>query len=95
MVLQLNSSTIGAGGLSHAGEAAPVSGGALRSGVARGSSGGNDSISVSGASSALNGLASDRAARVRELTATVQAGQYRVSSAALSSAIVGHAAAGG
>jgi anti-sigma28 factor (negative regulator of flagellin synthesis) len=50
-----------------------------------------DSISVSNSSSAINAFSSERASRIAQLAATVQRGQYQVSSAALSSAIVGQA----
>lgn len=50
--------------------------------------GSGDSISLSGASNALNQFATDRAARIQQLTAAVQNGSYRVSSSALSGAIV-------
>ena len=50
--------------------------------------GSGDSISLSGASNALNQLASGRAARIQQLTAAVQNGSYHVSSSALSGAIV-------
>lgn len=52
--------------------------------------GAGDSISLSGASSALSQFATDRAARVQRLTAAVQSGSYQVSSAAVSAAIVGN-----
>jgi len=50
-----------------------------------------DSIQISGPSSALNLLSSDRAARIQQLTAQVQAGSYNVSGPKVSQAIVGHA----
>jgi len=51
-----------------------------------------DSIRISGPSSALASLASDRAARIQQLTAQVQGGTYNVSSSLIGQAIVGHAA---
>lgn len=50
-----------------------------------------DSIRISGPSSALASLASDRAARIQQLTAQVQSGTYNVSASKISQAIVGHA----
>jgi len=50
--------------------------------------GAGDSISLSGASNALNQFTTDRAAKIQQLTATVQNGSYHVSSSVLSSAIV-------
>ena len=85
MRLQLNSS------VSSTSDTAPVSGGSTRGGRNVESSGSRDSISVSGASSALNSLFADRTARIQQLAATVQSGQYQVSSVELSNAIVGHA----
>jgi anti-sigma28 factor (negative regulator of flagellin synthesis) len=53
--------------------------------------GSRDSVAVSGASNALATSFSDRAARLGQLTAAVQAGTYQVSSAALSQSIVASA----
>ena len=50
--------------------------------------GAGDSISLSGASNALNQFTMDRAAKIQQLTAAVQNGSYQVSSSAVSSAIV-------
>jgi anti-sigma28 factor (negative regulator of flagellin synthesis) len=55
-------------------------------------SGAQDSIQISGPSSALNRMATDRAARIQQLTSAVQGGSYQVSSAKVGSAIVDHAA---
>jgi anti-sigma28 factor (negative regulator of flagellin synthesis) len=55
-------------------------------------SGSQDSIAISGPSSALASLTADRAARIDQITASVHAGTYQISSAALSGAIVAHAA---
>lgn len=52
---------------------------------------GADSIQISGAAGALNLLSSDRASRIQQLTAQVQAGSYNVSGPKVSQAIVGHA----
>lgn len=51
-----------------------------------------DSVAVSSASSAWSTSFSDRATRVGQLTAAVQGGTYRVSSAAVSQSIVASAA---
>jgi anti-sigma28 factor (negative regulator of flagellin synthesis) len=88
MRLHLDSSVSGAS------DAAPTAAGSssTRNG-ARGldTSASRDSSSVSGASSALNQLSAQRSARIEELSAAVQSGRYRVSSSALSGAILGHA----
>jgi len=89
MRLQLNTSVSNA---SESAPAAPANGSPSRGGTRVGdSSGSRDSISVSGASAALNALSSQRGSRIQQLSAAVQSGQYGVSSAALSSAIVSHA----
>lgn len=59
--------------------------------VGSGVSGTQDSIQISGASSALNRLNIDRAARIQQLTAAVQGGSYKVSGALVAAAMVGHA----
>jgi len=90
MRLQLNTS------VSNASEAAPSSpaGGSASRGSTRAGdiSGSGDSTSVSSASAALNALSGERSNRIQQLSAAVQSGQYQVSSAALGSAIVSHAA---
>jgi anti-sigma28 factor (negative regulator of flagellin synthesis) len=89
MRLQLDSSVTGAG---DAGQAAAVGGAGSNSRrVGYGGSGGQDSIQISGASSALNTFSSDRAARIAQLTTAVQNGSYQVSSSAVSRAIVDQA----
>ena len=50
-----------------------------------------DSIGISGISLALNQLSTDRTSRIQQLTASVRSGEYGVSSAAVSSAIVAYA----
>jgi anti-sigma28 factor (negative regulator of flagellin synthesis) len=70
-----------------AAEAVTESGQAARGASSR-SAGAGDSISLSGASNALNQFAADRSARIQQLTAAVQNGSYHVSSSALSGAIV-------
>ena len=54
-------------------------------------SGSQDSIAISGPSSAFNRLTTDRASRVEQVAALVRAGSYQISSSTLSSAIVAHA----
>lgn len=89
--LDNNAALGGAGQAGGPSGAQPLSSGNSRSeGLG---SGVRDSVSLSGPSAALGRLASDRAARVQQLTAAVQSGSYNVSSSAISSAIVGHAAA--
>ena len=86
MRLQLDSSQLSTVG-NQAAETVTESGQAARGASARGA-GAGDSISLSGASNALNQFSTDHAARIQQLTAAVQNGSYRVSSSALSSAIV-------
>jgi anti-sigma28 factor (negative regulator of flagellin synthesis) len=63
-----------------------------KAGVQRGEAAGSqDSIAISGPSSALNRLTGDRATRIEQLTAAVRAGSYQIGSSALSSSIVNHA----
>jgi anti-sigma28 factor (negative regulator of flagellin synthesis) len=69
----------------------PGSGSGSGSGRIGGDSAGGDSIQISGPSSALNLLSTDRAARVQQLTAQVQTGSYNVASPKVSQAIVGYA----
>jgi anti-sigma28 factor (negative regulator of flagellin synthesis) len=52
-------------------------------------------VQISGPSSALNHLASERAARIEQLSALVQGGSYEVSSAKVGGAIVSDAVSGG
>ena len=52
-----------------------------------------DTAFISGTSSVLAQVASDRAARIDQITASVQAGSYQISSAAISRAVVGEALA--
>jgi anti-sigma28 factor (negative regulator of flagellin synthesis) len=59
-----------------------------------GGSAGADSIRISSASSALAGLAADRAARVQQLAAQLKAGTYNVPASDIGRAMVAHAAAG-
>lgn len=56
-----------------------------------GISGAQDSIQISGASSALNRLDADRAARIQQLTSAVQSGTYNVSASLIAGAMVNHA----
>jgi anti-sigma28 factor (negative regulator of flagellin synthesis) len=97
MRLQLDSNTaggIGAGGPGEVGQASQANGpdsGSQR--VSGANSGTVDSIQISGASSALNRLASDRTAQIQQLTSAVQSGRYQVSSSLVSNAIVEHAIA--
>ena len=86
MRLQLDSSQLSTVD-TRAAEAVAESAQASRAASSRGP-GTGDSISLSGASNALNQFTTDRAARIQQLTAAVQNGSYKVSSAAVSSAIV-------
>jgi anti-sigma28 factor (negative regulator of flagellin synthesis) len=54
-----------------------------------------DNVQISGPSSALNQLATERAARIDQLTAIVQGGSYDVSSAKVGRAVVSDAVSGG
>jgi anti-sigma28 factor (negative regulator of flagellin synthesis) len=86
MRLQLDSSQLSTVD-NRAAEAVTESGHAARGASSRGA-GAGDSISLSGASNALNQFAAHRSARIQQLTAAVQNGSYHVPSSALSSAIV-------
>jgi anti-sigma28 factor (negative regulator of flagellin synthesis) len=87
MILHLDSSVTKSGDPNPVGSAGGVSRG---SGRDSSGSGGQDSIQISGASSALNRLATDRAAHIQQLTAAVQSGSYGISSATLAGAMVAH-----
>ena len=65
--------------------------GTSRAGGLTSGGGSQDSVAVSGASSAFSASFSDRAARVAQLTAAYQNGSYHVSSAAVSQSIVASA----
>jgi anti-sigma28 factor (negative regulator of flagellin synthesis) len=93
MRLQLDAALTGTGitGAGESGQTVPASGSGSVSRIG-GDSAGGDSIQISGPSSALNLLSTDRAARIQQLTAQVQAGSYNVSSPKVSQAIVGYAA---
>jgi anti-sigma28 factor (negative regulator of flagellin synthesis) len=79
-------------GVNPSNQAAPVqpSGSGYDSRIGGGSAGA-DSIRISGASSALASLATDRTARIQQLTAQVRAGTYNVPSSQISQAMVAHA----
>lgn len=83
MILHLDSS------VGKSGDAWPVdSAGAGGSGRSAAGAAGQDSIQISGASNALNRLATDRAAHIQQLTAAVQSGSYSVPGAAIARAMV-------
>ncbi len=67
------------------------SGAASTTDAQRSSGGSQDSIAISGPSSAFNRLTTDRAVRVEQVAASVRAGSYQIASSTLSSAIVAHA----
>ena len=85
MRLQLDSSQLSTVE-NRAAEAVSDNGQSSRANSSR--AGAGDTISLSGVSNALNQFATDRSARIQQLTAAVQNGSYNVSSSALSSAIV-------
>jgi anti-sigma28 factor (negative regulator of flagellin synthesis) len=89
MRLQLDSSPIGTGNVGGTAPAEPT-GHSARSGGAS-APGTQDSSSVSGISSLLNDLSTQRAARIQQLTGLVQSGSYNVSSTAISHSLVGQA----
>jgi anti-sigma28 factor (negative regulator of flagellin synthesis) len=93
MRLQLDSAVTG-NGVNRSNEAAPAPPAAAGydSRPVGGGAAGGDSIRISGASGALASYATDRAARIQQLTAQVQAGTYNVPAASISQAIVGYAA---
>jgi anti-sigma28 factor (negative regulator of flagellin synthesis) len=95
MRLQLDPAITGAG-IGRTGEAEqsqPVSGGGGPSRNA-GRTLGADSVSISSASSAFNQFATERSARIEQLTALVQGGSYGVSSAKVGQRVVADALAG-
>jgi anti-sigma28 factor (negative regulator of flagellin synthesis) len=85
MILHLDSTSVTQAGNPGAVDAAEI--GSRSSGRTPGS-GSQDTIRISGASSALGRFATDRAARLAQLTAAVQNGSYRISGSAVASAIV-------
>jgi anti-sigma28 factor (negative regulator of flagellin synthesis) len=89
MILHLDSS------VARSGDPNPVgsSGMSLRPGGSN-SAGGQDTIKISGASSALTRMASERAARIQQLTSAVQNGAYQVSGATVAKAMVANSLAG-
>jgi anti-sigma28 factor (negative regulator of flagellin synthesis) len=89
MRLQLDSSVTGAGDAGHT--VSPGGAGSDSRRVGYGSSGAQDSIQISGASSALSSFSCDRASRIAQLTTAVQNGSYQVSSSAISRAVVDQA----
>jgi hypothetical protein len=88
MRLQLDSSLTGPSRTGESGQTAPAGGSASASRIGSGGAGAQDSISLSGVSGVLNRASTDRAGRLQQLTALVQSGEYRVSSASVSGAIV-------
>ena len=88
MTLHLDSSVAKSGDPNPVGSPGVVSRGGGRDSLGAGV---QDSIRISGASSALNRLATDRAAHIQQLTTAVQNGSYSVSGAAVAGAIVTHA----
>jgi hypothetical protein len=67
-----------------------VSSGAASTSRAQQGSGSQDSIAISGPSSAFNRLTTDRASRLEQVAASVRSGSYQIASSTLSSAIVAH-----
>ena len=92
MRLQLDSALAGTGSArtSETAQAVPAGGAGADSRRIGGDSV-SDSIQISGPSSALSQLSNDRAARIQQLTAQVQAGSYNVAGSQVSRAIVGDA----
>lgn len=96
MRLQLDSSLTGTdstrpGEIGHT-AATGVSGAESRR-IGSSASGGQDSIQISGASTALNRLNVDRAARMQQLTTAVQSGSYNVPGSRIAGSMVEHAIA--
>lgn len=89
MRLQLDSSSVAPG--NAAGAAPAESSGQSGRSAGADASKTQDSSSISGTSSLLNNLSTQRAARIQQLTNQVQSGSYQVSSAAVSHALVGQA----
>src|SRR5580698_3026483 len=93
MRLQLDAALPGTGitGSGETGQTVPAGGTGSDSRRIGADFAGADSIQISGPSSALNRLSTDRAARVQQLTAQVETGAYNVPASEVSQAIVGHA----
>jgi hypothetical protein len=93
MRLQLDTALTGTGvtGAGETGQTVPPGSGSGSGSRIGGDSAGGDSIQISGPSSALNLLSTDRAARIQQLTDQVGSGSYNVSSPRVSQAIVGYA----
>jgi hypothetical protein len=90
MRLQLDSALTGTGitRSGETGQTAPIGASGTDSRRIGSDSSGGDSIQISGPSSALNRLSTDRAARLEQLTALVQGGSYQVSSTGVGRSIV-------
>jgi anti-sigma28 factor (negative regulator of flagellin synthesis) len=92
MRLQLDPAVTGTG-INRSNEAVPTPpSGGYDSRRIGGDAAGSDSIRISGPSSALASVAADRAARVQQLTAQVQAGTYNVPSSLISQALISQTA---
>ena len=96
MRLQLDSAVTGTGitRSGETGQTAPVGGPGAGSGRIQSESSGADSIQISGPSTGLNRSFTDRAARIQQLTAVVQGGNYQVSGTKVGRAIVDDALSG-
>lgn len=93
--LQLDS-TVTSGSVGQTGAAEQTGSVGASRGAGRVSTGSNntDNVRISGPSSALNQLATDRSARIEQLTALVQGGSYDVSSAKVGRSVVSDAVSG-
>jgi anti-sigma28 factor (negative regulator of flagellin synthesis) len=87
--------TSGSAGRTGAAEQTGSVGAATGSGRFSTRSTSTDNVQISGPSSALNQLATERSARIEQLTALVQGGSYDVSSAMVGRSVVNDAIAGG
>lgn len=90
MRLQLDTSTTSLGDSARVGSSAPA--GASETSRAPGIlDQKGDRVGISGTSAALNRIASERGARIQQLTADVRSGAYSVPAAGVSKAIVAQA----
>ena len=90
MRLQLDSTSLGSTGASQI-SSTENAGHGLKNSTASSASASGDSISISTTSNILGRASASRAARLEQLTQAVQSGTYRVSTAAVSRAIVSNA----
>lgn len=78
--------------IGHAGQAAPATGAGSQPGTGRDKrASSDDSVRVSSLSTTLSQLASDRSARVQQITRSLAAGTYSIAGSSIASAITANA----